>query len=160
MDIVARDKRSFRKISTLIQNVLEQCGWAILAHVPHGGAHTFLTRRKHGASLHEDDFLQIDVHRYLTVAAVPYVDLDDLIKRAVVVDGAPFLCRVDGATVSLLGYALMGIRAKARYELAFAEARSLNSESVANLLRRALGSQAEAFLARESRVARFGGKRC
>ena len=146
LDVVVANGRSLKKIELLIQNVLKQCGWGVLAYLRRGGVHTTLAGRANGTSLNDDDFLQIDLHRYLTASAVPYVDLETLIERAIIVDGAPFLCRTDGATVSVLGPALMGIRPKARYELAFAEAQRTDPERVSNLLRQALGNRTEAML--------------
>ena len=146
MDLIVTNSRSWRKIYPIIRETVEQCGWFILCHARRGGVHTLLTRRKNGAPLNDDDFLQIDLHRYLTAGAIPYVNLATLIERSVIVDGAPFLCRVDAATISILGSILMGIRPKARYERAFAEAQRADPERVSDLVRQALGNRAEALL--------------
>jgi thymidylate kinase len=146
MDIVVENSRSLKKSELLIQDVLEQYGWQVLAYIRRGGVHTLLTGRTNGVPLNDDDFLQIDLHQYLTASAVPYVDLATLFERSVIVDGAHSLCRTDGATVSFLGPTLMGIRPKARYERAFAEAQRTDHERVSDLLRQALGKHGEALL--------------
>lgn len=143
MDVVVANNRSWRKIFPLLQDTVEQCGWRILASIRRGTVHTIFTGR---TSVNNDDFLQIDLHRYLTAWAVPYVDLPTLIERAVIVDGAPFLSPAAGATISILGPTLMGIRPKARYALALAEAQRTDPEGVSDVIRQALGNRAEALL--------------
>ena len=146
MDIIVAGRRSLDRAEVLVRNVLEHCGWKVFAYIRRGAVHTLLTGRAKNASLDDDGFLQIDLHRQLTASGVPYVDLATLVERAINVDGARFLCRTDGAIVSFLGPILTGIRPKPRYELAFDEAQHADSERVSNILQQALGNRAAALL--------------
>lgn len=145
MDVIVSGN-SWKTIPTLIQEVLDQCGWSVLANVRRGTVHTLLAKRDSSDGSSDDDFLQIDLHRFLTASAVPYVDLSTLFQRAVIIDGAPFLCMADGSTVSILETAITGHSPKPQRVAAFAEAKRTEPDRVSYLLRHALGRRADALL--------------
>jgi len=145
MDVIVRGK-SWKTIPTLITEVLDQCRWSILANVRRGTVHTLLAMRDSSNGSSDDDFLQIDLHRFLTASGVPYVDLSTLFQRAVTIDSAPFLCPADGATVSILDSVITGHTPKPQKVAAFAEAQRVEPDRVSYLLRRALGRRADALL--------------
>jgi thymidylate kinase len=145
MDVIVSGK-SWKSIPALITEVLDQCRWSLLANVRRGTVHTLLAMRDSSNGSSDDDFLQIDLHRFFTASGVPYVDLSTLFKRAVTVDGAPFLCVADGAAVSILDSIITGHTPKPQKVAAFAEAQHTEPDRVSFLLRRALGRRADALL--------------
>lgn len=139
MDVIVRP-RSWSAVPRLIQEALHDCGWHLLAWVRRGTVHTLLVRRNNASSLSDDDFLQIDLHRFLTARAVPYVDLPALFERAVMIEGAPFLSPVDGATISMLEPTFTGNSPNSRTAAAFEEAKRAEPTRVAQLLCQAVGN--------------------
>jgi thymidylate kinase len=140
MDVIVRP-RCWRIARQSVESTLHACGWHVLACIRRGTLHTILAMRNNGCAS-GDDFLQIDLHRFLTARTVPFVDLPPLFERAVLVDGAPFLSAADGATVAMLEATLMGGLPKPRIAAAFEEATRAEPGRVAELLRRAVGASA------------------
>jgi glycosyltransferase involved in cell wall biosynthesis/thymidylate kinase len=137
MDVVVRP-RCWRIARESVERALDDCGWRVLASIRRGTLHSLLAMRKDAHSASDEDFLQIDLHRFLTAGAIPFVDLMPLFERAVVIDGAPFLSATDAATVSMLESRL-DESPKPRTPAAFEQAKRTQPERVAELLRAAVG---------------------
>jgi glycosyltransferase involved in cell wall biosynthesis/thymidylate kinase len=138
LDVIVRPG-CWRTAYELVERVLDECDWRVLACIRRGTLHTLLAMRRDACSASDDDFLQIDLHRFLTAAAIPFADLAPLFERAEVVSGAPFLSPTDAATVSMLEARLTDQSPKSRVPAAFEQAKHTEPERVAEILRRAVG---------------------
>jgi glycosyltransferase involved in cell wall biosynthesis/thymidylate kinase len=152
MDVIVRP-RCWRTARESVERALDDCGWRVLACIRRGTLHSLLAMRKDARSASDDDFLQIDLHRFLTAGAIPFVDPAPLFERAVIVAGAPFLSATDAATVSMLE-ARLNQSPKPRIPAAFEQATRTEPQRVAELLRGAVGDAVTNSDASDARLLR------
>lgn len=140
MDVVV-DAVSWPSVPAVLHEVVDECGWRIECCIRRGHLHTWLIRSVKGDPLDRESSLQIDLHRALTVSAVPFVDVAGLLSRRRTLRGAQFLDSIDGAVISCLERLIAGFGLKPENLSAFDEAQRNEPERLAGLLRESLGRQ-------------------
>lgn len=154
MDLIC-DEAGWRAAPGTIKEALDRSGWHIKMFIQRGHMRTWLVQNTNATVLDNDGSLQIDLHRFLTVAGIPYVDVAKLIARKVVINGAFFLHAVDAACISYIEPILAKSEIKSRYAMGFADAMRREPQRCDTLMREALGSAGMLSINMNAPVARL-----